>query len=98
MQPTPNEIENRSSDRREADASANCIQSVAADMPSETTHLNPSADGIVILDDVVSSSTSVLADNDLRLIKALQAVLEARRIDNSVKNMRAQISDELEWV
>jgi hypothetical protein len=58
------------------------------------------ADKVVLLDDVMPRSghdKKALSDSDLRLVEALQAVLEAGQTDISIKSIRAQIGQELDW-
>jgi hypothetical protein len=57
-----------------------------------------SDDRFLILDDLAPpSSQRSLTTHDLKLLRALQAILEARQADAWIDDMRAQISTELEW-
>jgi len=53
----------------------------------------------VVLDDLapLASPTCSLASNDLKLLRAMQSILEKRQNDAWIDDMRAQISSELEW-
>lgn len=64
--------------------------------PDQTA--NPD-DEVALLDDLTpppDSRKSTLSDPDLRLVEALLAVLQARRTDNSIKSIRAQVRNELD--
>lgn len=59
-----------------------------------------SADGVVVLNDVVPDlglGNATMAIHDLRIIEAYQAVLKARQTEHSIKIIREQIIDELDW-
>ena len=53
----------------------------------------------VVLDDIAAPSPShrLLVSNDLKLLRAMQSILEKRQTDAWIDEMRAQISAELEW-
>jgi hypothetical protein len=62
--------------------------------------IESSIDGMVILNDVVPGlglGNPALAIHDLRILEAYQDVLNARQIDHSIKIIREQIIDELDW-
>jgi len=68
---------------------------------SEDWHeVESSADGVVVLNDIVPDlglGKATMAIHDLRIIEAYQAVLKARRTEHSIKIIREQIIDELDW-
>jgi len=97
MRLAPKEIEKQSLDWREVDASATYASGAAPNTQDKIVCQNGSTSDVVVLDDLVIPRASALTEEDSRLIKALEAVLEARRTDSSVKTMSVQISDELEW-
>jgi hypothetical protein len=84
-------------DRQESSDSAKVSQAPLT--VSSTPGYGP-GDEVMVLDDVTPLSASwmaSLAEHDLRLVEALLAVLKAKRTDNSIKKISAQISDDLEW-
>lgn len=68
---------------------------------SEDRHgIESSADGVVVLNDIVpdlglGKPTPVI--HDLRILEAYQAVLNARQTEHSIQIVREQILDELDW-
>lgn len=57
-----------------------------------------SADGVVVLNDIdLGLGKATLAISDLRILEAYQAVLAARQTEHSIKIIREQIIDELDW-
>jgi hypothetical protein len=52
-----------------------------------------------VLDDLAPAAppTGSVASNDLRLLRAMQSILEKRQTDAWIDEMRSQITSELEW-
>lgn len=72
-----------------------------ASSESEDRHDTESpADGVVVLNDIVPDlglGKPALAIHDFRILEAYQAVLDARQTECSIKIIREQIIDELDW-
>jgi hypothetical protein len=53
----------------------------------------------VVLDDLAPPAlpSGSLASNDLKVLRAMQSILEKRQNDAWIDEMRAQITSELEW-
>jgi hypothetical protein len=68
---------------------------------SEDRHdIESSVDGVVVLNDTVPDlglGKPSLAICDLRILEAFQAVLNARQTQHSIKIIKEQIIDELDW-
>lgn len=66
---------------------------------SEDRHdVESAADGVVILNDIdLGLGKTTLAISDLRILEAYQAVLDAKQTEHSIKIIREQIIDELDW-
>jgi hypothetical protein len=78
----------------------------AAELAPETTKppvpATSAADAgqpFVVLDDLAPSAlpSGSLASNDLKVLRAMQSILEKRQNDAWIDEMRAQITSELEW-
>lgn len=67
---------------------------------SEDRNIESSADGTLVLNDTMPDlglGAPSFAICDLRILEAYQAVLNARRTEYSIKIIREQIIDELDW-
>ena len=73
---------------------------LAPDESEDRHDMEKSADHIIVLNDFAPDlrhGKPVLAIRDLRILEAFQAVLHARQTENSIKVIRDQINDELDW-
>ncbi len=73
---------------------------LASGESEERRDMESSADGVVVLNDVVADlglGKPTLAISDLRILEAYQAVLDARQTEHSIKIIREQVIDELDW-
>lgn len=73
---------------------------LASGESEERRDMESSADGVIVLNDVASNlglGKPTLAISDLRILEAYQAVLDARQTKHSIKIIREQIIDELDW-
>lgn len=73
---------------------------LASGESEERRDMESSADGVVVLNDVASDlglGKLTLAISDLRILEAYQAVLDARQAEHSIKIIREQVIDELDW-
>ena len=62
--------------------------------------IQSSADGVVILNDIVPDlglGKPTVAIHDLRVLEAFQAVLHARQTEHAIQIIREQVNDELDW-
>jgi hypothetical protein len=79
-------------------AKENLMQLASAER--EDQHIESSADGTVVLNDIMPDlglGAPSLAICDLRILEAYQAVLNARQTEHSIQIIREQIIDELDW-
>lgn len=73
---------------------------LAPDECGDRHEVENSADNTIVLNDSAPDlryGKPALAIRDLRILEAFQAVLNARQTENSIKVIREQISDELDW-
>jgi hypothetical protein len=73
---------------------------LAPDESEDRHDMEKSADHIIVLNDSTPDlrhGKPALAIRDLRILEAFHAVLNARQTENSIKVIRDQINDELDW-
>jgi hypothetical protein len=77
------------------------LMQLASGKSEDRRDMESSVDGVVVvLNDVVADlglGKPTLAISDLRILEAYQAVLDARQTEHSIKIIREQIIDELDW-
>jgi len=75
------------------------LRNRSASQPPAVSSVAETGQPFVVLDDLAppAAPTGSLASNDLKLLRAMQSILEKRQNDAWIDDMRAQITSELEW-